>query len=572
MLACLLASCGEAPEKNQSDKDISLVKQDYRSRPIQDDLFYFVMTDRFSNGDPGNDHGSPDQPVFSGGFDPTSDRKFHGGDLKGLMNKLDYIKGLGVTALWMTPFMGNKVLQGDVAGYHGYWIVDFLGVDPHLGSKQDLKDLIAAAHERDIKVFFDIVVNHTGDVVKYKECHHPDGSRNDQECSYKSQAEMKQGDPYTPFIPAGEENVKNPAWLNDLANYSNRGDSLFRGESVLHGDFAGLDDIKTADPGVRAGLIEIFKSLISEYKPDGFRIDTAKFVRLDFWQEFSPIISQHARSEGIENFHFFGEAEIHEPQALSQYTTEGMLPSVLDFPFQDAMEEVFAGKGGTNILKSLFDQDHYYRDQDSNASMLMTYIGNHDDGRFGYFVNRDLPDASEEEKLERVKLAHAFMYFARGVPILYYGAEQGFTGGGLYEGSREDMMPSQVARYHQYDLLGTDKNVADDNFDVNHPLYQTFKAYAEIYHENRALRHGDHKTLYASDKPGIYAFSRTDEKSGQALMLLFNISPEMKTARFAAPNPHYRALGDNKALNADADQTLSVSVPPLSFTIYQAVK
>lgn len=572
LLSFLLASCEEAPESKIEKKVSTLFNEDYINRPIRDDLFYFVMTDRFSNGDPANDQGSPTQPIFSGGFDPTSDRKFHGGDLKGLKNKLDYIKGLGVSALWMTPFMGNKVLQGDVAGYHGYWIVDFLGVDPHMGTRQDLKDLIEAAHARGMKVFFDIVVNHTGDVIKYEECHKADGTPKiqGQKCPYITQADVEKGFHYTPFIPAGEENVKNPIWLNDLTSHSNQGESSFRGESILHGDFAGLDDIKTEDPKVRAGLIEIFKTLISDYKPDGFRIDTAKFVKIDFWQEFTPIIVEHAQAEGIPNFHFFGEVEMHEPEALSQYTTEAMLPSVLDFPFQDAMKEVFAGAGGTNILKSLFDQDHFYSDHDSNAHTLMTYIGNHDDGRFGYFITRDLPESSAEEKLQRSKLAHAFMLFARGVPILYYGAEQGFTGGGLYEGSREDMMPSMVDRYNAYDLFGTDKTTADDNFDPSHPLYQAFKSYANLYHAVRALRHGDHKTLFASEEPGIYAFSRSDGDS--ELLLVFNSSTEEKTARFSTTSRHYKGLIGEISLSADTDYVTSATVAPLSFALYQADK
>lgn len=548
-------------EGTTEDKTNTLYNEDYINRPIEDDLFYFVMIDRFSNGDTSNDRGSATQPIFSGGFDKTSDRKFHGGDLSGLINKLGYIKGLGVTALWMTPVMGNKVLQEDVAGYHGYWIVDFMGVDPHLGTTQELKLLIKAAHAQGIKVFFDIVVNHSADVIKYQEC---------DNCPYKTLSQIEKGDKYTPFLPAGEENVKFPVWLNDLANYSNQGDSNFAGESVLHGDFAGLDDIKTASPVVRAGMIDIFKYLISEYKPDGFRIDTAKYVKLDYWQNFTPIILKHAREQGIPNFHIFGEVQIHQPEALSQYTTVGTLPSVLDFPFLDAMKKVFAGTGGTNILKSLFDQDHFYTDGDSNSLQLMTYIGNHDDGRFSYFINRDLPKASTDEKLKRVKLAHAFMLFARGIPIFYYGAEQGFTGAGLYEGSREDMMPSLVERYNAFDLMGTEKTTADDNFDPTHPLYQAFREYAGLYHKHTALRRGNHKTLYATDEAGIYAFSRKIPDERQEYLVLFNTSPEVKTAKINVLFDQYNSLLGKGEVLADDDHNITIKVPPLSFIIYVA--
>ena len=200
----------------------------------------------------------------------------------------------------------------------------------------------------------------------------------------------------------------------------------------------------------------------------------------------------------------------------------------------------------------------------------MTYIGNHDDGRFGYYVNRDLTHASEAEKIQRVKLAHAFMFFARGIPIVYYGAEQGFTGSGLYEGSREDMMPSEVARYNLYDLLGTDKTTADNNFDSGHPLYQAFREYAELYHSHKALRRGDHKSRYASDEAGIYAFSRTDPEEGSEYLLLFNSAPEAKTVTFEATSGRYVALRGEAELKADADHNITVNVAPLSFTIYKA--
>ena len=125
LLCSFLVACNEGKGRKQAsdvsvpvsaETDQKKVKfpsfnEDYISRDIRDDLFYFVMTDRFSNGNKSNDRGSATQAIFSGGFDKTSDRKFHGGDLAGLKNRLDYIRGMGVTALWMTPFMGNKALH-----------------------------------------------------------------------------------------------------------------------------------------------------------------------------------------------------------------------------------------------------------------------------------------------------------------------------------------------------------------------------------------------------------------------------------------------------------------------------
>ena len=145
-----------------------------RARPPEDDVIYLIMPDRFANGDPANDRGGATGDRMQTGYDPADKAFWHGGDLKGLTAKLDYIQGLGVTAIWLTPVFRNQVTQGAgktaSAGYHGYWGLDFTNVDPHLGTKQDYKAFVDAAHARGMKVYFDIVVNHTGDIIKYREC------------------------------------------------------------------------------------------------------------------------------------------------------------------------------------------------------------------------------------------------------------------------------------------------------------------------------------------------------------------------------------------------------------------
>ncbi len=138
-------------------------------RPIQDDVFYFVLPDRFFNGDTANDTGGYPGDKRSHGFDPTDKGFFHGGDLKGLTAKLDYLKEMGITAIWMGPIFKNKPVGGDSAGYHGYWTTDFTMVDPHFGTNEDLKTLVKTAHQMGIKIFFDIIVNHTANVIQYRQ-------------------------------------------------------------------------------------------------------------------------------------------------------------------------------------------------------------------------------------------------------------------------------------------------------------------------------------------------------------------------------------------------------------------
>ena len=268
---------------------------------------------------------------------------FHGGDVKGLQQKLPYLKNMGISSIWLTPILRNQAKQGEITGYHGYWVLDFTQIDPHLGSNEDLKSFIQAAHDNNIKVFFDIITNHTADVIKFTECHGQDGSgwsESGSACPYISLAEMQQGKGYTTVLPKGSEQLKTPAWLNDPIHYHNQGDSTFEGENSLNGDFFGLDDLKTESPVVVQGMIDIYQNIITEFKPDGFRIDTVKHVNTEFWQAFAPALKNHAKGLGIENFFMFGEVYDFNPQSLAYFTTEAKLPSVLDFALQSVLVDV----------------------------------------------------------------------------------------------------------------------------------------------------------------------------------------------------------------------------------------
>lgn len=147
------------------------------AEPARHDLtreqFYFVLPDRFANGDPANDRGGLQGDRLDTGYDPADKGFYQGGDLKGLTKKLDYIKGLGTTGIWLAPIFKNRPVQGTgkdaSAGYHGYWITDFTQVDPHFGTNKDLETLIDKARAKGMKVFFDVITNHTADTVDYAE-------------------------------------------------------------------------------------------------------------------------------------------------------------------------------------------------------------------------------------------------------------------------------------------------------------------------------------------------------------------------------------------------------------------
>ena len=160
---------------------------DYRARLPQDEVIYFVLPDRFENGDPSNDRGGLSGDRLTTGYDPTAKGFYNGGDLKGLIKRLDYIQGLGATAVWVAPIFKNKAVQGppghESAGYHGYWITDFTEVDPHFGTNDDFKALVDAVHARGMKFYMDIVVNHTADVIQLEQC------KSGVECPYRSIAD-----------------------------------------------------------------------------------------------------------------------------------------------------------------------------------------------------------------------------------------------------------------------------------------------------------------------------------------------------------------------------------------------
>jgi glycosidase len=546
----------------------------YQQRDFQDEVFYFVLPDRFYNGDKSNDLGAEEhdkkRALSRGGLDKSHKGMYHGGDLAGLTEKLPYLDNMGITAIWLTPILRNQAMQNGTSGYHGYWILDFTEIDPHLGSNEGLKHFIDQAHQRNIKVFFDIITNHTADVIKYKECHGDDGLSwlfEKGNCPFKSVKQVALGDVYTPFIPKGNESlskVKSPVWLNDINVYHNQGDSHWAGESAIRGDFSGLDDIDTNNDKAVTGMIEIYKAIIDEFKPDGFRIDTVKHVNMEFWQEFSPALMTHAKTQGIENFFMYGEVYSFEPEFLSRYTTQGKIPSVLDFALQKALEHTLVAQQGTDVLAKLFAQDHFYLSKQYNANQLVNFTGNHDMGRFAYLLNQSEHNYSETEQIQRNLLAHAMIYFNRGVPVVYYGDEQGFVGDGVDQASRQDMMPSYVASYNDDDLLATDKTTADDNFDTSHLFYQTFTKYAELYQQNTALRYGQQTTLYSQTKPGIFAIQRAYSSHGKAqkLMLVFNTANKMQSLD---------AINHKQKVTLLYQSAVSEKgkISPLSFAIYQ---
>jgi alpha-amylase len=321
----------------------------------KDDLIYFILTDRFSDGDDTNNYD----------VDKTDPRKRHGGDIKGIIDKLDYIKDLGATAIWITPVMKNEK-----DGYHGYWIEDFYEVDPHLGSMEDMKNLVKESHEKDIKVILDYVVNHTG---------------------YNS-----------PWLK--DEKYKD--WFNENKTITNWNDQ----EQVENGWLMGLPDLDLSNPEVKNYFIENALWWIDETGIDGMRLDTVKHVPRSFWTEFvSAIKDKHP------DFYFLGEVWSENPRYFKSYSETG-IDAFTNYPLYKGIINTFFEYGNTKHIKKAIREDSSFERPELNG----IFIDNHDNTRFisKHKVNGE----------EYLKQALAFTMTYPAIPVIYYGTEIGMEG------------------------------------------------------------------------------------------------------------------------------------------------
>ncbi|MEW1962437.1 pullulanase-type alpha-1,6-glucosidase [Microbacterium sp. NPDC077644] len=547
--------------------------------------FYFVMTDRFANGDASNDTGGLTGDRLVTGLDPTDKGFYQGGDIAGLRDNLDYIEGLGTTAIWLTPSFANKPVQGEgadaSAGYHGYWITDFTRIDPHLGTNEELEALIAEAHDRGIKVYFDIITNHTADVIDYEEGEY---GYIDQATSPYTDADGEAFDPaeyagtdgfptldratsfpYTPVVSDAEADVKVPAWLNDPTLYHNRGNSTWSGESVTYGDFDGLDDLMTEHPTVVNGFVQVYNQWI-DLGIDGFRIDTVKHVNFEFWQKWTTAVLDYAHGQGKDDFFMFGEVYDADPVKLAPYVRDTDMNSVLDFTFQSSAVSYASGNSAKG-LQTLFAGDDRYTTPDSSATALPTFLGNHDMGRVGSFLR------STDAPLERDELAHELMFLTRGQPVVYYGDEQGFAGTGGDKDARQTLFATQVAEYANQPLVTGENAGSVDRYDTDAALYRHIAELSALRSETPALSDGAQIERYAASGAGVYAFSRVDADEKVEYLVAVNNAATAQTVdltTLTAGASYAVVYGDGSPITTDAGAATSITVPARSAVVWKA--
>ncbi|APR85310.1 Neopullulanase [Minicystis rosea] len=338
----------------------------------RDEIIYQVLVDRFANGDAGNDYR----------VDFSSLGHYHGGDWKGLEDKLDYIQTLGVTTIWISPVVKNVDTDAGFDGYHGYWAQDLDAPNPHFGDIPALRHMVAAAHEKKLKVILDIVTNHMGQVFYYDinmngqpddqvfgggcdkwsdpsdpDNLYPDYGNPDPTCNVKDgQSGVKHVTEYDPeFSPSGliqaytslgysgpapivfnTDPVTNhmppmPSVLQNPAVFNRRGRTVNYdiGDQLLHGDFpGGLKDVNTTRCDVKKAMVESYARWVEIADFDGFRIDTVKHVEPEFWRYFTQKIRQRLDKQGKKNFFIFGETFDGNDALVGSFTKGGDVPEV----------------------------------------------------------------------------------------------------------------------------------------------------------------------------------------------------------------------------------------------------
>ena len=561
--------------------------------PLATDRIYFVMTDRYANGDPSNDTGGVSGGRSVTGYDPTSSAWWHGGDFKGLtgdctdpVHGLARIKNLGFNAIWVTPAVVNQVSQGDSGGYHGYWGVDFTKVDPHLGTDQDFADFVSCAHSLGMKVILDVVVNHTGDIIQlegggayngapYRDCHGKvfDPAKYVGKSTFPCLSAKNM--PEIPLVPPGLASVKEPAWLNDVTNYHDRGDVDFSSCSQTcyeQGDVYGLDDLFTEKPVVVNGLVQIYSDWITKYKLDGFRVDTARHVNAGFWRLWIPKMLAAAKSVGVNDFQIFGEVPITDTIEQSTYVRDRGLPSVLDFPFQDAVAGYASGGSSALAVLHRMQDDDYYRMPDGADPTPPTFLGNHDMGRAAFEISQQGGGLSGTTLLQHTLLGYDLLYLLRGAPVVYYGDEVGMIGTGGDQAARQDMFPTQVPDWQTQPRIGSPPIGTGSSFDVTtNPIELELKQLGALRDANPALSTGWTIVRYA--KGGVLAVSRIDPAAKREYLELFDNGADAAsvTVTTATPSSTWTPLlGGGAPVSSDAGGTLTVFVPAVGAVLLEA--
>lgn len=553
----------------------------------RDEVIYQVLIDRFANGDAGNDYR----------VDLSAEGRYHGGDWKGLEDRLDYIERLGITALWISPVIKNVDTDAGFDGYHGYWAQDLAQLNPHFGDLAALRRLVDAAHKRGIKVIVDIVTNHMGQVFYYDI--NRNGEPDERVSGSGTTSPVGHINEYDPdFDPRGVQSFTSlgeagpapviftrdaktnhwtpgPAPLDRPEAYNRKGRTYnFEDpDQLLHGDFpGGLKDVDTTRCDVKEAMVDSYTRWVELTDIDGFRIDTVKHVEAEFWRYFSQKVRKRLAAQGKTRFLMFGEAFDGRNDLVGSFTqrklpsaeelarenecvTDGtsiggdQLDSVFFFPqYYAAVRDVLQRGGATQGIATLWESrsTHYGTEAMAGGidvapqNALVNFLDNHDVPRFLY-----------EGDESALKQALVFLFTAEGIPCVYYGTEQGLNGGND-PANREDLWKT---------------GYAEDGV-----LFQWVQRLTALRADVSALRRGQVEVRYATehtgDEPdaGMFAFERG---AGEVLVVMNVHATQSKsvgvdgapmTVSFEEGTKLVDALGSDVTTTVGAQQTVALTL------------
>lgn len=521
----------------------------------RDQVIYFLMSDRFDDGEPGNN----DQGA--GEYDPTDNARYNGGDLRGIQRRLDYIRGLGATAVWITPPVANQWWNQRVryGGYHGYWAEHFKQVDAHLGTLEDYRDLSRSLHGAGMYLVQDVVVNHVGDYFSY-----PGGRDANDPARHVVRHDWARDKPAPTQAPFAANDARRPGdraaaiyhWTPDIVDFN---------DIVQERTFqlAGLDDLNTENPVVRKALRDSYGYWIREVGVDGFRVDTAFHVAPEYFADFlrsgdadHPGMLRVAEQTGRRDFHAFGEGfgpdrpgEETKARKIEAYARAAdgtpLLTGMINFPLYATLGDVFArGHPSAELAYRIRSMMSVHRD----PHRMPTFVDNHD-------VERFLAGGNEAG----LRQALLSIMTLPGIPTLYYGTEQGFT-------------VQRAAMFARgYGSGGSDR------FDTSAPLYRYLQRAIALRREHRVFSRGI-PTVLASNAalPGAIAWRMT-QADDTALVVLNSADGETLLDNLdtgLAPGTvlqgRFGIDGDTPAdLVVGADRRISLRLPPRSGLVWQ---
>ena len=465
-----------------------------------DQILYFIVTDRFMDGDStNNDQGTGEYKKGDGGF-------WNGGDIKGIIQKIDYLQELGVTGVWITPPVANQWRnpQQTGTGNHGYWASRLDQVDKHLGDLGDYKILSATLHSKGMYLIQDVVVNHFGDFYTY------DGPYDPEDISKNFKLHDVEQPKQYPFNhnDARKEEDRALGIYHFAPSFTDHSDTIQKTQF----QYADLDDLNTSNPVVRDALRKNFGYWIEEVGVDGFRFDTPHMVEHDFWHSFLHEkqgdhlgIDLLAKQLGKEHFLTAGEVAFFPKPFDHSGTKEARkylgtkkkpeMNSILNFPLNTAINRVFIEKKPTSTLsfrmKSI--QENFQR-----SDQLLNFIDNHDAAR--------LLSKSDRQTMRQALL---FIMTIPGVPVIYYGTEQELTG------MRQTMFKGGVG------------SIDKDHFDTENAYFKFVRGLIKLRKSNEVFRRGKLKILRDNSYgPGLFVYEmKLDDVTA---LILINTSANLQ--------------------------------------------